>query len=933
MCRPSIAVHLLMLAIIALFFIQQAQCNFYFNGHGEGVLTSDDGGFVDIIATPQGTILRSTGNIRIENAEIYSDKPIRFQAPESTVSLTRTQVKAQSISITALALHLLATRQAEEWQTVSKKRGVGSKRTAVHTEHHSRLSATLLEAAERIQINTQTLISEAAYLKAGTGIDLNAKHWLALAGVESHFVQDEVRRKGLVRNKHKVSGQQWTNVVHTRIDAPEVNINVQTVEAQIGIVTGESLAESLERLVTAYPELTWLNTVKENDTHWQTIETSYKNWRQKQSGLSPLAGIVIGAAVTVATYGAGASFLPAGFSANLMATNAANAAFSSLVARSSVAIVNHGGNISAAMDEVFSKGSLQSVGVEVLAGALMGGFDVPYSMTPEAPLAVQIHNAAVRVPTRAVSESVIKGGSLGKSLETAATTEVYSELAAQLNYWAGSHAQQQGWQEGSPEKVALHAATGAAYGLLKEGKPLAGAAAGAAAQAVSRVADYWIDVDECWDSFCPPEPPEIEKFSLTHKEQEELYSKVLEVLSTVAAAVAAQMTEGYPETGVEIAQAQYRYNRQLHSNEVGRLWQKIESLSSEEQDRYKAAACFLTQCSQGVHPSDDYYSVLKRWQETGAQFGQEIWTLQATGLFLYSNVDGWKDAIKASRATAVAHIILAGIEGVGFVTADVMAISVGNMPLAAALWTAGTYVSGETLNKGIDQLQGRTGEGQRVMDSYRPDTHPGDESLLESFAPLSDLAVEGLTAGAGGAMGAGVKLLKVVGQGPISGGKAQAGNVVADSILNNLLPSGDAPGVKFANKPLDGSKVGRTENCVNCVVVGDVALEGRYATALPSDGPVPGGLIKLQEHFASQNGGDIFRYIPLKKVDAMLLKSGDGARGVVYVQWKQGGAHVFNAVNDKGVIKYLDPQTGGLQDLSAGIKSSGTAFMRTNTNN
>ncbi len=47
------------------------------------------------------------------------------------------------------------------------------------------------------------------------------------------------------------------------------------------------------------------------------------------------------------------------------------------------------------------------------------------------------------------------------------------------------------------------------------------------------------------------------------------------------------------------------------------------------------------------------------------------------------------------------------------------------------------------------------------MDSFHPDTHSGDESLLESFAPLSDIAIEGLSAGAGAVLGAGVKLASV----------------------------------------------------------------------------------------------------------------------------------------------------------------------------
>lgn len=113
-------------------------------------------------------------------------------------------------------------------------------------------------------------------------------------------------------------------------------------------------------------------------------------------------------------------------------------------------------------------------------------------------------------------------------------------------------------------------------------------------------------------------------------------------------------------------------------------------------------------------------------------------------------------------------------------------------------------------------------------------------------------------------------------------------------------------------------------------MVGDVALEGRRATALPSNGPAPNGLAKLQKHFAQQNGGDIFKYIRIDRIDRTLINAGDGARGIIYVQWKNGGAHVFNAVNEKGAIKYLDPQTGGLQTNTAAIKPFETAFMRTN---
>jgi hypothetical protein len=86
---------------------------------------------------------------------------------------------------------------------------------------------------------------------------------------------------------------------------------------------------------------------------------------------------------------------------------------------------------------------------------------------------------------------------------------------------------------------------------------------------------------------------------------------------------------------------------------------------------------------------------------------------------------------------------------------------------------------------------------------------------------------------------------------------------------------------------LHGSTIGRTENCINCVVAGDVALEGRRATALPSDGPVKNGLKLLQEHFASQNGGDIFKNRTIYELKKNLLDAGDGSRGIVFVKLRR----------------------------------------------
>jgi hypothetical protein len=45
-----------------------------------------------------------------------------------------------------------------------------------------------------------------------------------------------------------------------------------------------------------------------------------------------------------------------------------------------------------------------------------------------------------------------------------------------------------------------------------------------------------------------------------------------------------------------------------------------------------------------------------------------------------------------------------------------------------------------------------------------------------------------------------------------------------------------------------------------------------------------------------------------------LLKDGDGARYEIRVGWKNGGGHFFVAENHNGIIRFIDPQDGSLDD-------------------
>lgn len=123
-----------------------------------------------------------------------------------------------------------------------------------------------------------------------------------------------------------------------------------------------------------------------------------------------------------------------------------------------------------------------------------------------------------------------------------------------------------------------------------------------------------------------------------------------------------------------------------------------------------------------------------------------------------------------------------------------------------------------------------------------------------------------------------------------------------------------AGSIKNVNKTIDGRKLG-SQNCTNCVISTDLALQGVKSTALPKalstsnkyvDGPVS---ISVLEKYYDK----IFKKTSINKLN----KLKEGQRGIIFgVNKSDGSGHVFNVVNQKGTIRYLDGQTGKAADPS-----------------
>jgi hypothetical protein len=97
---------------------------------------------------------------------------------------------------------------------------------------------------------------------------------------------------------------------------------------------------------------------------------------------------------------------------------------------------------------------------------------------------------------------------------------------------------------------------------------------------------------------------------------------------------------------------------------------------------------------------------------------------------------------------------------------------------------------------------------------------------------------------------------------------------------------------------------GRVMNCANCAVATDATLAGRPAVALPGV-PTP---VSVQEKYF---GGAFQPMRSAADIERALQAAGPGARGIVFGQRAGGIGHVFNGVNQGGVVRFLDGQVGG----------------------
>ena len=181
-------------------------------------------------------------------------------------------------------------------------------------------------------------------------------------------------------------------------------------------------------------------------------------------------------------------------------------------------------------------------------------------------------------------------------------------------------------------------------------------------------------------------------------------------------------------------------NRALHENESKKLEELKKGKTPQEQKEIDEAVCYRIRCAAGISKNDPNYAKAQSMQEAGAKHTHWQQQLQATGLFVYD--EKW-DAIRdfmtsnemvISKTAGGYNLVVGGLKAGS--KASLSTVSCGTVAgcLAAVVLMATIPNDLKQSMSGSQQLFAdyEYKEGQRVLDSFNPATHWGDQDPLKT---------------------------------------------------------------------------------------------------------------------------------------------------------------------------------------------------------
>ncbi|RCV88555.1 DUF637 domain-containing protein [Billgrantia montanilacus] len=358
--------------------------------------------------------------------------------------------------------------------------------------------------------------------------------------------------------------------------AEGIHIDVQEIDRH-------SITRTIDAMVAANPDLAWLQEMEQRgDVDWRQVKAFHDSWDYEQSGLGACAALAV-AIVAAAWAGPAASGL-LGLAEAGVAASMVSAGAGSLAGTGAVSLINNRGDLGTALGDTFSSDSLRGAATAALTAGATRGMTDHYWGTQTNPTTGATNNLnlgfgqgsdiarfagqrATQVVIDAGIRSAVEGGSyrnhLGDSLENA----VHHVVSGVLFNAVGDGAFDNRWDNGSPQKIALHALVGGSVAEAMGGDFRTGALAAGASEAL------------------------VHHLVENGRANPELSNTIAQLVGIVAA----ELSGGDVNNGAFIAGQVESYNRQLHSEER----KLARDLADQSEGRFTLEE--IEQAMRGMH--------------------------------------------------------------------------------------------------------------------------------------------------------------------------------------------------------------------------------------------------------------------------------------------------------------------------------------------
>jgi len=540
-------------------------------------------------------VTRENSLVQQQGAEVIAAGDVTVLAGQNLVAVaSRIEAGGEAYLVAGDQLALLAAEDLDHSFYEKKSKGSFG-RKSFRSDQVTRITqqgTAITTGGNLALISGGDQVYQAAELRSGADLELTSGGAITFEGVmDLHQESHEKSKSSWAWQSAKGKGNTDETLIQSQLIA-QGDLIVSAVEGlQIDIkeINQRSISQTIDAMVQAEPELLWMKEIEQRgDVDWRLVKEVHDSFSYSSSGLSGPAAMVVAIAVAYFTAGT-ASGMVAGLGGGAGATAtagtawatatattaagwanvAATAAITSAASGAAISTINNGGDLGDVLKEITSSDALKGyITAGITAGFTSGVLDQAFGVTGDninnvtrgfdlskpGELAQFGSYLGAQGAVQAVAQTTINGGSLGDNLQSALTNKVHHLLQAAAFNAVGDYSEStNGFADGSPEKIALHAMVGGMLSEATGGDFGTGALAGGANEAL------------------------IERLSGLIKDDRNLELAVSQLIG-IAAATA---TGGDYAKAAELAKNATAYNRQLHPEEVSRIKGQADELAEE----------------------------------------------------------------------------------------------------------------------------------------------------------------------------------------------------------------------------------------------------------------------------------------------------------------------------------------------------------------